>query len=363
MAINESRPVLVVGAGPAGLAAALELTRHGQRACVVDKQPERSELSKAIGINARTLELLEASGVTERLLALGRRVPGFNLFENGRRLFRIDFDALDHRYNFMIALPQHHTERELELRLRELGGEVEWNVTLETFTEEPDHVKCVLSHQDGRRTEFEASYLIGGDGAHSTVRERLGLAFRGDTMPGCWSLADVHLSTEVDRESANVILTPAGMLFMIRIRGDRFRVASRQPNVLDLLPEDSVVHDVVWKADFSVSHRLVTSYRVGRVFLAGDAAHLHSPLGGHGMNLAIEDATLLARMIVVGDVERYASERRRAAASAIRMIRAQTGLVVGSGLTVRAMRRFVIPRLLGLGGLRRRFVARALGLS
>lgn len=195
------------------------------------------------------------------------------------------------------------------------------------------------------------------------VRDRLGIGFPGETMPGDWSLADVLMDSPLDDDVANVLIRPDGMLFMLRIKERLFRLASNRPNVLDRLPKGSRLHRVVWQSDFTVSHRQAECCRMRRVFLAGDAAHVHSPLGARGMNLGIEDACILARRLVDGELDRYDAERHRAGAAAIRMVKAQTRLATGTGLPARLARHMVIPALLSIGAVRRRFLRRALGLG
>ena len=362
METSKNGLVLVVGAGPVGLASALELARFGQPVRIIETKSEPSTHSKAIGINVRTLELLEPSGVTERLLELGLKIPRSNFQTEDRLLFQIEFSKLQHRYNFMLGLPQSETERTIEKRLNEYGVEVERGSTLERLEQNDHRVKCGLSTSGGD-SKIEAAYVIGADGAHSVVRKLLGIEFPGKKMPGDWSLADVYMESPLDSEAANVQLQQDGMLFMLRFKEGLFRVASNRPNVLERLPPGSKVHEVVWQSDFAVSHRQAETYNVGRVFLAGDAAHLHSPLGGRGMNLGIEDATILARRIVNGGLERYSAERHRAGASAIRMVRIQTHLATSTSPAVRFLRNNVVPVILGIEAVQQRLVSRMVGLG
>ncbi len=186
------RPVLVVGAGPTGLAAALELARRGRSVRIIDRNPSRSQHSKAIGVNARTLELLEPSGVSERMLARGLRIRRFNFRSGERLLATIELSRVAHRYNFMLALLQAETERLLEQRLAEYGTEVEWTTEFEGLEAGADPVRAQLIAGGARQT-VEADHLIGADGAHSAVRHALGLPFEGETDPSEWWLADVRM--------------------------------------------------------------------------------------------------------------------------------------------------------------------------
>jgi 2-polyprenyl-6-methoxyphenol hydroxylase-like FAD-dependent oxidoreductase len=323
---SESRSILVIGAGPTGLAAALELARLGLPVRIVDKSPSRSQHSKAIGVNARTLELLEASGVTERLLASGLRIRGLNFRSDGRRLATIRLDLLAHRYNFILALLQAETERILEQRLAEHGTRVEWSTELTDLEAASDQVRARLAAA-GEEQTVEADWLIGADGAHSTIRHALGLPFRGETDPIEWWLADVRMDWLLGAAEANIFARPAAVLAVIPIEPGLFRLVSNGPDPLDLLPPGSAVREEVWRSAFRISYRQVDDYRRGRVCLAGDAAHVHSPVGARGMNLGIEDGTILARKLARGGLESYAAERHPVGARVIRQTRALTALV------------------------------------
>ncbi len=361
MARISNNKILVAGAGPVGLVAALELARMGRSVRIVDARALPSRQSKAIGINARTLQLLESSGVTERLLALGRKVPGLNFLRDDRVLFQLRFSTIAHRYNFMLALPQCRTERTLEQRLNEFGVEVERSTELVGFSQENHCVHCVLSHR-GSEQVLDASYLIGADGAHSTVRKVLGIAFRGRAVPGDWSLADVVMDTPLDRDRVNLVMQSDGLFLQIRIADSIFRLASNQPNVLDRLPPGSRVHEVLWRSDFGVSHRQAEVYGTGRVFLAGDAPHIHSPLGGRGMNLGIEDVADLAERIASDSVEQYSEARLREGARVIRLVTAQTRTATSTNPAVRFIRDRVLPLIVRREFVQRKLVPRLLGL-
>jgi 2-polyprenyl-6-methoxyphenol hydroxylase-like FAD-dependent oxidoreductase len=325
-AAGGERPVLVVGAGPTGLAAALELARRGRSVRIVDQNPTRSQHSKAIGVNARTLELLEPSGATERLLARGLRIRRFNLRSADRQLATIELDRVAHRYNFMLALLQAETERLLEQALAGHGTTVEWSTEFTGLAADADEV-CASLLADGAAQTFEAAWLIGADGAHSAVRDALGLPFRGVTDPSQWWLADVRMDWPFGAAEATVFARPAAVLAVIPIEPGLFRLVSNGPDPLDLLPAGASVHEEVWRSAFHISYRQVDRYGVGRVFLAGDAAHVHSPVGARGMNLGIEDGTILARKLVEGGLETYSAERHPVGARVIRQTRLLTRLM------------------------------------
>ena len=314
----EEPEVLVVGAGPVGLTAALELARRGAAVRIVERAADRTELSKAVGINARSLELLRHSGVTTRLIEAGLPVYRFNLRHYTRLLATIDFERMDCRYNYLLSLAQSETEAILEAVLAEHGVAVERETALTGLAQDAGGVDTGLVHA-GQTTEARFDVVVGADGAHSTVREALGLGFAGERYPDSWSLADIVLEWPFGEGEANLFMHDDGaVLFVIALGLGRYRAISNTADALALLPAPSVVREVLWRADFTVSLRQVTRYQQGRCFLAGDAAHIHSPAGGRGMNLGIEDAVELARRIMDGGLEGYSEARYRAGARVVR---------------------------------------------
>jgi 2-polyprenyl-6-methoxyphenol hydroxylase-like FAD-dependent oxidoreductase len=363
MAAQDNLPVLVVGAGPTGLAAALELARHGRSVRIVDRNPTRSQRSKALGVNARTLELMEPSGVTERLLARGLRLRRFHFRNAERLLATIILARVRHRYNFMLALLQAETERILEERLAEHGTMVEWSTEFTGLAATRDRVRATLV-ADGEERTVEAAYLIGADGAHSTVRDALGLSLRGVTDPSDWWLVDVRMDWPFGHTHVNLFARPAAVLGVIPIEPSLYRLVSNGPEPLDMLPAAAAVHEEVWRSSFRISYRQVDSYQAGRVFLAGDAAHVHSPVGARGMNLGIEDATVLARKMVDGTLASYSAERRPVGARVIRQTRALTRLFTVRNPLGRWLRDQLFARVIDPSpALQRALARRIIGLA
>jgi len=302
---------LVVGAGPVGLVAAIELARFGRPVRVIDKEARRTKLSKAVGVNVQSLELLEPAGVTERLIAAGIRIRRADMWFDGRPLTSIDLSLVDHRYDFLLALAQSETERVLEEVLTERGVQVDRALALTTFSQTPDGVQAHLAPTDGAgETQLEVGCLLGADGARSLVRETLDIPFLGARYDEHWSLADVSLDWRYGYDSVNLFLFRNGaVLFCVPIATDRIRAISQTAEVLELLPAGSSVTEVHWESKFHVALRQAERYQQGRCFLAGDAAHVHSPAGGRGMNLGMWDACSFAARAAAGTLDGYSAER------------------------------------------------------
>ncbi len=312
------RSVLIVGAGPTGLTAALELQRSGASVTIVDREAGPTPLSKAVGISAHSLELLEPAGATERLLADGIRIRHATLWHRGRALGTLDVTALEHRFDFILALPQSDTETSLAALLAERGVRVRWRTALAGLRSDGDAIWAVLDGPNGRE-EARFAYLFGADGPHSTTRETLGVAFRGYTHGRTWSIADaVIVDWPYDSAAAQLFLDDDGDLgFVIPIGPDRFRAVSNTPDAL-AHAHGGRVACVLRRDAFEIPVRQAERYQSHRAFLGGDAAHVHSPVGARGMNLGIEDAAAFARRFVAGSLDGYTAERRPVARRWIR---------------------------------------------
>ncbi len=314
--------VLIAGAGPVGLTMANELTRYGIAVRIVDKNTERTDKSKALVLWSRTLELFDHGGYVEPFVAAGLKAHGAQM-SNGRDIIaRISLDDIESPYPYALMIPQSDTERILEERLEKQGVKVERTVALESFKEQGNGVEAVLRSTNGESETLTADWLIGCDGAHSAVRHGLGFTFDGTTQPSDWYLADGHISGLEPQDRLHIFWHKDGILAFFPITEGRWRVIADlgpakgdahcpDPTLQDVQAlitlrgtDGIVIKDAYWLAAFRINERKVSQYGRGRAFLAGDAAHIHSPAGGQGMNTGMQDAFNLAwkLSLVIGGV-------------------------------------------------------------
>lgn len=358
--------VLVVGAGPTGLLLACELARHGCSVRVIEKRAARSSTSKALAVHARTLEVWEDMGVLAEALRRGRRVHGMNLYAGAKRLAHVSLDELESPYPFVLVLPQSETEAILEARAQELGVTVEREAELLVLSQDADAVHCTVRRGDGgglKGEQIQARYVVGCDGAHSTVRSELGIEFQGVDVPASFVFADAQLEGELDPEEVHTWFAPDGPSLCIPLPTPglwRVIVATPAGEERDGEPElswieaalrerstrDLRLKDPLWLSGFDVRQRKVDDYRRGRVFLAGDAAHCHSPIGGQGMNTGLQDAYNLAwklALVAKGEgkdalLDAYGAEREPVASELLRMTERGTRVVTLRNPVAQALR-------------------------
>ena len=377
--------VLVVGAGPTGLTLACQLARFGVRFRIIDKQPDRARESRALGVQARTLEILQALGLGEALVARGRTTTRLMLHVDRDAPVSIDLGAVprsDTRFPYILFVSQSDTEAVLGGYLEAAGALVERRVELVGFREESTGVVCVLRHMDGREEAVQTSYLAGCDGAHSTVRKEAEVAFEGGAYPQTFALGDVEADGALAPEAINAFALGRGVAIFFPLgRPATWRVMAMEATVPRPSPggDDTVstqqlslaelqamlddptggavrVHDPVWLTRFRLHHRQAITYQHGRVFLAGDAAHIHSPVGAQGMNTGIQDAWNLGWKLAmvsrgVADarlLNSYHSERWPVGRTLLRATDRVFGFfarAVTSGGTVTSLRRVMVRRI------------------
>lgn len=394
--VNDLSPVLIVGAGPTGLAAAMSLARAHIPVRLIDKALQPNPYSRAIGIQARTLELLEQHRLIEPFLDLGHRARIANLFSNGQRLARLDFDPLHTRYPYLLFLEQSVTERLLTAHLATLGVTIERGTELTTFSQGAAGLQATLRRADGHTETLRPSYLIGADGAHSTIRHWLNLSFAGKTFQQTFLLADLQAQTDWPDDEFHIFASGDGLVALFPMGHGRHRLIADHPveapahtapavhdapAVLGEPPLDVVtppsldecrallakrVHERIdvsnlsWSSFFHLNSRMVEKLRVGRVFLAGDAAHVHSPAGAQGMNTGMQEAFnlgwKLARMLNGAAPDRlldtYHIERHPIERDVLRQTGFITQMAEADHGPLKLLRERVMPVLAAFGPLR-----------
>lgn len=305
--------VVIVGAGPTGLTLGAELKRLGISALILDRLEAGANTSRAVVIHARTLEVLEPLGVTPELLQNGVIVPIFRARDRSRIIATISFKELDTPYPFTLMCSQDRTEAILLRRLQSLGAVVERPCEVVSFHPENEDVE-VQFRRRGELSTVHTKWLVGCDGAHSLVREQASIPFEGGTYEENFALGDVEMDWPIDREEVSLFYSEKGFMVVAPMPGNRFHFrivaavqqAPETPAAEDFEcilaergPEDGAVtiRRVVWSSRFHLQHRVAKVLRQGRVLLAGDAAHVHSPAGGQGMNTGIQEAISLANAL------------------------------------------------------------------
>ena len=385
--------VLIVGAGPTGMTLACELLRRGIQCCLIDRLNEPVETSRAFDIQSRTLEVFEAMGMVEKALEVGMHAKEARVYEREKLLITMYPKSVgDVPYPYVLTVPQSRTEHLLLERLHELGGVVERSRELVALRQEGDVV--VASIDDARADstnaqEMRARWVVGCDGSHSTVRKLLDIPFEGSTRDEEFLLADVDLDWEKDRDINHIWLHHDGLFAAMPLpQGRQWRLFADVARVGGAVPRASVelfqaltaertgesktvISNPTWLSNFSINQRMVRSYRQGRVFLAGDAAHIHSPIGGQGMNTGIQDAYNLAwkLALVIGGkaaerlLDTYEEERKPVARRILGGTTLGTDLFVSKNPVLRLIRDHVLLHLLSLNIVQRAMAQVVSGLG
>jgi 2-polyprenyl-6-methoxyphenol hydroxylase-like FAD-dependent oxidoreductase len=377
--------VLIVGAGPTGLALATMLMRSGITPAIVDKLTTGQNTSRAAVIHAHTLEVLEQLGVSERLAHKGLRLATFSIRDRDRVLVRLPFDTLPTRYNYLLMLPQDMTEKILAEGLAEAGGAVRWGCTVEALVETREGVQATVASSEGRHT-IHAGYVVGADGMHSLVRQTAGIGFTGGSYEESFVLADVEMTWGHGRDEVMLFFSPAGLLVVAPLPAGTYRIvatlddAPERPGVADvqaLLDARGPTHaagsvsQVHWSSRFRLHHRVADQYRRGRFLIMGDAAHVHSPAGGQGMNTGLVDACVLGH--ILGDVvsgredeshlDTYEALRRPAAQEVLQLAGRLTRMATTKSAPKRFLRNTVLRTISLSPAFRRRLAMDLSGLS
>jgi 2-polyprenyl-6-methoxyphenol hydroxylase-like FAD-dependent oxidoreductase len=376
MGTTISTDVLIVGAGPTGLSLACQFVRHGVEFVVVEKNSCVTPYSKAIGVHARTLEIYEQLGLAREALEQGTVAGKIRLLAGGERRGEFDLSEIGvgmSPYPFVLMLEQSKNERLLYDYLQSRGREVLWNTELESFKRTASGVTAEVKAAGGETRTVEAKYLVGCDGAKSPVRHALGLAFEGSTFERTFYVADAQVEWQFGHDALTVSLSKETFVVFFPLKGERrYRIVGVFPEEFardegEVLYEEIEarikqeaeleldIHDVEWFSTYKVHTRHVSSFREGRCFLAGDAAHIHSPAGAQGMNTGIQDGYNLAwklALVLKGEagerlLDTYNEERLENAKNLLRTTDRMFQLAAGPEWFLSFLRTNVLPSVAG----------------
>ena len=312
MTFNQAK-VIIVGAGPTGMTAAMELARQGIPVRLIEQTAEPETTSRAVGVQARTLELFEQRGIVDQMIARGNRGLAGSIYDAGKRIFRLEFNRIDSKYNYMLFISQAETEAILRDALAKQGVMIEREVELHALSQSDrgDTVTTVLKYKDGSLESATYDYLIDAEGAHSIARTTVGLPFKGKTLDESYALGDLYIEGTLPETDFHIFSSKYGFMGLFPMGNARFRIIASNPinkpskNTAPFLEELQQIynqrshipirfHDMSWSSWFRINSRMIDTLRAGRIFLGGDSAHIHSPAGAQGMNTGIQDMINLA---------------------------------------------------------------------
>ena len=371
--------VLIVGAGPVGLFMANECARRNLGWRLIEERSSQSEHSKALAIFPRTLEIFDMAGVVPRFLEKANRVTKVAVMTQDRTLAHMKFEPEESPYSFIAMVPQDVTERLLVEELRRKGGNVEYETKFIAADRQDDGVDVTIAHQ-GESSKLRALFVIGSDGAHSAVRHQLNLPFEGAEYKGSFMLADVETNDTFPADEMQLCPSEFGPVAIFPMSATRRRIVAVIENIEDDRPSLALVGKILaqrapsgiearalhWSSYFRVHHRQVARMREGRIFIAGDAAHIHSPFGGQGMNTGLHDIWNLAwKLKLFRDghgnqqlLDSYSAERLPVIRSVIETTDQLTKVMGTPNKFAQALRDTLIPMVSRLAPFQHAFVER-----
>jgi 2-polyprenyl-6-methoxyphenol hydroxylase-like FAD-dependent oxidoreductase len=314
MTNEENNQILIIGAGPSGLAMAHELTRRGIKCRIIEKLSVPSDKSKALGIQPRSIELFETMGILDDFLREALKVKVFNIYSNlSTRISHVETKYIHSTYPYFLMLPQNKTEEIFTKKLAKLGVKIERELELTSYAQEENHIVARIKNPKGQIEEIKVQYLIGCDGAHSICRKLMGSNFIGDQYDTNWLLLDAYIKWPLKFNEMYVFFSKEGFLaafpmgenfvrFVIDYDASLTHEELEKKLNLDFFQQlinnrvvDNIqLTEIVWKSAFSIHHRMAEKLCSKNVFLIDDSAHIHSPAGGQGMNTGTQDANALA---------------------------------------------------------------------
>ncbi|OGT45682.1 MAG: hypothetical protein A3E83_02900 [Gammaproteobacteria bacterium RIFCSPHIGHO2_12_FULL_41_20] len=361
-------PVLIVGAGPTGLTAAIGLQRYGIPFRIIDKQIKPVTTSNAIVIQSRTLEVWDDLGLLSQALQNGNPIREFTVFANNKKIATVNLNLLEGVYQFSLGLAQSQTEQMMHTYLHAQRIPIETEVELSELQEQKDSVLVTLRHKDGKTETVTTDWLLACDGGHSFVRDKLQLAFQGKELTQHFIVADVYCSTLIAQQDLELFLSEDGPLILARYNKENMRIIAEVTGDAELhaakvvtdaqikrilaarCPIPLQIEKSLWTSGFWIHERLITQYSRERIFFLGDAAHLHSPAGGQGMNTGIQDAynlTWKLALVIQGYAARvlldsYHEERHRVAKALLRNTTVTTHMITLKNKWLQKLRNFIM---------------------
>jgi 2-polyprenyl-6-methoxyphenol hydroxylase-like FAD-dependent oxidoreductase len=364
--------VAIVGAGPTGLALAVTLTSAGIESVIVDRLAAGANTSRAAVVHARTLEVLDELGASGELVARGIPITRFVVRDGSHRLLTVPFDGLPTPYPYTLMVSQYETEDVLLGRLRELGGDVLRPYEVDTVVQAEDVVTLTMSTGE----TLGARYVVGADGMDSVVRQASGIGFSGSAYAESFVLADVEMVWAPGAEEVSLTFGAEGLTVVAPLPGEHYRVvatvedAPARPDLAfvqrlldERAPGRAKVTTLTWSSRFRVHHRVADHYRAGRLLLAGDAAHVHSPAGGQGMNTGIQDGYALGRALATDQLDGYEAQRRPVAQRVVAFTDRMTRIATTRNRVVRRGRNIALPLLGRIPAFRRKLATELAGLN
>lgn len=349
------------------------LARQGCTTRLVEIRDEPARQSRALAVNPRTLTLLQPSGVTDQMLELGSPIRGVQFHRSGRVAAALSFAGVHPKYPFMLGLSQATTERLLARALEAAGGMVERGVRIVACRNAVDGVEVVLEAGGGLREVAKGPWLLAADGAHSAARQQLGIDFVGSSFKQEWHLADAPLRTTLADDHAHVFFLGEGaFLFMIRVVDEAqksrannpvWRIMGNRSEPLSRLVQAEQTGPPVWTSSFRISHRINATLSAGAVYFAGDAAHVHSPLGARGMNLGLEDAWVFSKLVRNGRLPEYDRLRHPVDRGVVRRVKILARIASAESWFDRFIRNYVLLKAINIPSIRALMVATITGLD
>ncbi|MCA0403020.1 MAG: FAD-dependent monooxygenase [Proteobacteria bacterium] len=374
MSTQQNTDVLIIGAGPVGLFAANELHRYGLSCRIIDKKETISSQSKALGLHIRTLDVFKDCGFLDEILKEGLKIDGLLLKENDKTLVNASFSEIEANYHFLIDLPQNQTETIFYQALSNKGITVEWQKELIALTQDKEEVTAIVKTKEGDE-QIKAKWLIAADGAHSKVRDCLNLPFIGNAYKETWWLADLSIEWQEPHNKLVIFASHKGPVACFPIAKNRYRIvmtasenkkeALQLSDIEDVFKQRTTVpfqlSNPIWLSQFGIAHRQIENYQHGRIFLAGDAAHIHSPIGGQGLNTGIQDIYNLIWKLALVDkklspeslLRSYQLERHPIAKAVLKKTDRMTKLVTLKNPLLISIRNFALKILSSIELLRK----------